>query len=210
MRISDEVLVHPDRYDDLLMFTVAFVSEIFFAGSGRPLYGCFIFWALQVCRSFHLRHPWDGFLLLRPSQRKKWRRLRQFIARLGAPVIGKRGKKTTDDRRTGQAWILDLKKNSIFRHPVSWKCISYLPPFKLRCWTCKNMLLQCARNANCLLNCLAPENCFFFRKTFGGKVWEDNETQVMHWSASSFWVVVLMMFLFQLTGTWTPWGMGHG
>ena len=29
--------------DDLLMFKVAFVSEIFFAGSGRPLYGCFIF-----------------------------------------------------------------------------------------------------------------------------------------------------------------------
>lgn len=38
---------------------------------------------------------------------------------IGAPVIGKCGKKTTDDRRTGQAWIWDLKKTSIFRHPVS-------------------------------------------------------------------------------------------
>lgn len=120
MRISDEALVHPDRYDDLLMFKVAFVSEIFFAGSGRPLYG-FIFWALQVCRSFHLRHPWDGFLLLRPSQRKKWRWLRQwkllFITRLGAPVVGKCGKKATDDRRTGQAWILDFKKNQFSAIP---------------------------------------------------------------------------------------------
>lgn len=44
MRISDEVLVHPDRYDDKydqLMFKVAFVSEMFFAGSGRPLVSYF-------------------------------------------------------------------------------------------------------------------------------------------------------------------------
>lgn len=191
MRISDEVLVHPDR--SLWLFHILSPSGVSQLSSPSSL-GWFSSFSPLAAQKMAVVASKETSIFYTAS----------------GPCHRKMRKKTMDIRCTGQAWILDFWKTQLSAIPLLENAIHIPLHVNSDAQRTKTFSYNATRNANCF-NCFAPRYrvVFFpihFRLKILGRQWNSGDALVCLQLLGGCFADVSL----SAHGHLDPWGMGEG